>query len=193
MVQIFGDGIGAAAVAEYDSDADTVTGITVTSPGWGYTAANTTAVLHWCGNTGKLPNIALSVTVTDAASLPAGGLTKRGEGRIALAAANAYGGDTVIEKGTLAALVPGAIPSDSAVTVMPGGAIELASGVGYPADLTVDLDGADDSLRYPVILCPDGMPEGVPSVKGIPAGWTLRLRGTTWEAAHLRGSVFCIR
>ena len=190
VVQIFGDGTGAAAVAEYDSDADVVTGITITSPGWGYTAENTTAVLHWSGNT-ILTNKALTVTVAENAGN--GGVTKRGSGRIALAAANTYGGATVIESGTLAATVADAIPAGSAVTVKPGATLELASGVDYPADITADFESADPSVRYPLISCPEGTPAGEPAVKGLPAGWVMKLRGTAWIASYQRGAVFLVR
>ena len=190
LVFIYGDGEGAAAVVEYDSDNDVITNIVVTSPGWGYTAANTTAVLHWCGNVNR-PDVPLTVTV--AANAATGGLTKRGPGRIALTAANTYGGATVVEGGTLAATVADAIPSGSAVTVKAGGVLELGAGVGYPADITADVDCEDRTRRYALISCPDGSPAGAPAVKGLDPGWVVKQRGTLWTASYQRGAVFSLR
>ena len=190
VVTIYGDGQGAAAVAEYDSDNDVITNIVVTSPGWGYTAANTTAVLHWCGNVNR-PDVPLTVTV--AANAATGGLTKRGPGRIALTAANTYGGATVVEGGTLAATVADAIPSGSPVTVKAGGVLELGAGVGYPADITADVDCEDRTRRYALISCPDGSPAGAPAVKGLGPGWVVKRRGTLWTASYQRGAVFSLR
>ena len=190
IVTIYGDGEGAAAVAEYDSDNDVITNIVVTSPGWGYTAENTTAVLHWCGNVNR-PDVPLTVTV--AANAATGGLTKRGPGRIALTAANTYGGATVVEGGTLAATVADAIPSGSAVTVKAGGVLELGAGVGYPADITADVDCEDRTRRYALISCPDGSPAGAPVVKGLDPGWVVKQRGTLWTASYQRGAVFSVR
>ena len=190
LVFIYGDGEGAAAVVEYDSDNDVITNIVVTSPGWGYTAANTTAVLHWCGNVNR-PDVPLMVTV--AANAATGGVTKRGSGRIALTAANTYGGGTTVEQGTLAATVADAIPSGSAVTVKAGATLELGSGVGYPADLTADFTSAVPGRKYALISCPNGVPAGTPAFKGLEGCWTVRLRGTEWTAAYERGTVFLVR
>ena len=190
LVFIYGDGVGAAAVVEYDSDNDVITNIVVTSPGWGYTAENTTAVLHWCGNVNR-PDVPLTVTV--AANAATGGVTKRGPGRIALTAANTYGGGTTVEQGTLAAMSADAIPSGSAVTVKAGATLELGSGVGYPADLTADLTSAVPGTKYALISCPNGVPAGEPAFKGLEGCWTVRLRGTEWTAAYERGTVLLVR
>ena len=190
LVLIYGDGEGAAAVAEYDSDNDVITNIVVTSPGWGYTAENTTAVLHWCGHVNR-PDVALTVTV--AANAATGGVTKRGPGRIALTAANTYGGGTTVEQGTLALASADAIPSGSAVTVKAGATLELGSGVGYPVDLTADLTDAVPGTKYALISCPDGVPAGEPAFKGLEGCWTVRLRGTEWTAAYERGTLFLVR
>lgn len=112
-VEISGDGSGASAVAEYDSENGRVTGFTVTSPGNDYTEIS--AKLTRGGYTNDIP---LVCTLGKAVS---GGLVKKGAGLLRLNAPNTYGGATRVEEGTLRAVHADAIPA--------GGALEIAGGV----------------------------------------------------------------
>ena len=110
-----------------------------------------------------------------------------------ISAAFVAAGATVVEGGTLAATVADAIPSGSAVTVKAGGLLELGAGVGYPSDITADVDCEDRTRRYALISCPDGSPAGAPAVKGLDPGWVVKQRGTLWTASYQRGAVFSVR
>ena len=119
-VEIVGNGEGATAVAEFDSASGTVTGVTVTSPGFGYTEA--TAVLTGGG-------LATAETAScQLGDVTGGGLVKRGTGTVNLNAANTYTGVTCVEAGKLAVGATGSIAD--------GGA-----GLDVRAGATLDLGG----------------------------------------------------
>ena len=145
-VEIVGSGHGATAYAEFDSVAQAVTSVRVTSPGYGY-GNDTVAVLHWGG-----------LEITNAVStgpISGGGFTKKGEGMLTLSATNTYAGATVVEKGTLKLGCDWAIPSNSAVVVSSGATLDangvaffpgslsgggtIAGGVTMPAEWTLDM------------------------------------------------------
>ena len=91
-----GGGTGATAVANIDANGN-LTGITITSPGTGYTSAPTFALLGGgVGNTGSITGTPALVTNTS------GGFTKAGAGTVTLTGSNTYGGATNITAGTLA-------------------------------------------------------------------------------------------
>lgn len=121
-IEISGDGSGASAVAEFDSENGRVTGFTVTSPGNGYTEIS--AKLTHGGYTNE---IALACTLGKVVS---GGLVKKGAGVLNMNAANTYGGATRVEGGTLRAVHADAIP--------PGNGLEIAGG-------TLDAGGFEKS------------------------------------------------
>jgi autotransporter-associated beta strand protein len=91
-VDIFGDGMGATAYAEFDSVSGTVTGIRVTSPGNDYTSA--VATLKYGTETIATIDCELGVCAS-------GGLTKIGSGTLTVKVANTYTGATVLKGGTL--------------------------------------------------------------------------------------------
>jgi autotransporter-associated beta strand protein len=91
VVTISGDGSGATAVAQIDSNGN-VTGIIVTSPGVDYTSAS--ANFSGGGSAG-------GYTVNLAANSTTGGLTKLGSGTLTLTCTNNYAGLTTVSNGTL--------------------------------------------------------------------------------------------
>lgn len=139
LVKITGDGQGASAVALFDSTNGVVTGVRMTSPGWGYTAANTTAVLYHgteAHSSADPTNITLTVTLGDNALT--GGLTVEGSGTVELAAANTYGGATFVKGGTLKVAHDQAIPAGSAILLGDQGVLDM-NGRHLPAGSTVAL------------------------------------------------------
>lgn len=112
-VVVTGDGTGATAVADFDFEMGAVTGVTVTSPGWNYTKATVSLV-------GGGVDEVVSWDVTPAADEGTGGLTKRGEGLLRLAAASTYSGPTVIEGGLVRLGCDDAIPAGSEVVLRNG-------------------------------------------------------------------------
>ena len=114
IVQIFGDGQGALAMAQYDSTNGVVTGVKVVSPGWGYTTATAQLIRG-----GKTTAVALDVTLAEADRT--GGLTVTGgTGVVTLAAANTYGGPTTTAGGTLKVAHANAIPEGSEIRLGDG-------------------------------------------------------------------------
>ena len=194
LVVIRGDGTGATAVAEYDSDTMSVTGVKVTSPGQGYTAANTTAYIDWCGyRNNKL--IPLAVTIGNPAC---GGIVKRGEGTLTLKSANTFTGDVTVEGGTLKLAADGALPAGSRV-VAKGGFVEVASGVTGPSTIEIGIDPATlvRGQKYVLASYPAGAPATLPSIVWTggeaPAHWEVQMRGKDLVLAFVRGVVLSFR
>ena len=154
LLTISGDGFGASAVVNFDSTTRTITGVTVTSPGWGYTAANTTITATYKG--WSTTTETCTFTLTDAAGAPVA-LTKRGEGTLNLATDTLSAGATVKTEGGSVA-VSGAWPS--------GVTLKL------PSDPV-------KGVKY-VLAQAESFPDGIPALADgeIPAdGWSVKLRG----------------
>ena len=189
IVTITGDGEGATAVCEFDSTNLVVTGITVTSPGWGYTTA--TATLSRGGRTYTEVTVC-PVTLADNATT--GGLTKRGAGTLVLSEANTYGGPTRVENGTLLVANASALPSGSSI-VIAGGTLALASGVTAPSEITVDLSSYDaqgSTRSWTLLSVADGTLTA-PVVQGLDAGWIAKCAGRDLVLRRVRGTVVSIR
>ena len=120
VVKIVGDGVNATAAAVFDSKRRTWTGIAVTSPGWGYTAAK--AVISWGG---KENVYEVDCVLGDVSG---GGLEKRGSGELRLKRANTYTGATVVSGGSLVLAGDGAIASSGALSVAAGAEISVENG-----------------------------------------------------------------
>lgn len=196
-ILIVGDGHGATAIADYDYDTKKVTGVTVTNPGWGYTAAGTKAYVFLQGS--KNPDsttkaIELAVTVGDNAA--SGGLVKRGAGTLTLGAANTYAGSTVVEGGTLKFGVAGALPEGSAI-VSRGGAVAAADYADVPKEIAFDV--ADPDPKAKIVLarwdtCTVGEPTASDfTVTGLPDEWQVAVRGNTLVASKPRGTLLLIK
>ena len=167
-VVIEGDGQGASAYAQFDAETGSITGIRVVSPGWGYTTA--TAKLYYgslSGNSG----VSCPLTLADVVS---GGLTKKGEGKLFLAAVNTYTGETVLKGGTLSLYTAGALPEGS-VVAYEGGALE-SKAAAFPSSIKVRIPGAEtDSVRSHLIATfTDSLPAAAPQIEVVnsPAGTT---------------------
>jgi fibronectin-binding autotransporter adhesin len=116
-------GTGATAVATIDYDTGALTGIVMTNPGVNYTAPPTFTLLEGgAGNTG-----AISGTATLVAN-SSGNLTKRGTGTLTLSGTNTYGGNTLINAGTLVATYTASLPGYSTA-----GKVQVASGATVAA------------------------------------------------------------
>ncbi len=114
-------GIGATAVANFDEATGLLTGITITSPGTGYTSPSVVLVGGGASTAASVGSAVL------AANANTGGFTKQGAGTLTLSATNTYAGPTVIEAGTLA--LTGSISGSTSIDVR-GGAIFDVSGAG---------------------------------------------------------------
>lgn len=121
-VYIEGDGYGASAVADFDSAAGRVKGIIVTSPGFGYAAANTTCKIasnSFQKQADRLSN-ATPCTVT-VGTVRGGGVRMVGAGnRLVLSGKNSYAGVTVCENGSIKFNSAAAYPDGSGLAVWKG-------------------------------------------------------------------------
>ena len=126
VVKITGDGVGATAVATVVNGV--VTDITVTNPGVGYTTATATLL------TGLYTPTTAAATTLNLTPNASGGLIKNGSNTLTLSGSNSFTGGITVNGGTLASANPGAIPTNSALTVNAaavnfGGQYQTASGV----------------------------------------------------------------
>jgi len=166
-VTIDGDGAGATAVAEYDALARRLTGVKVTSSGWGYTRATATLSLP-----GKA-NVTCEVTLGESKG---GSVAKRGAGTLVLNEVNTYTGETRLEGGVLKAGVEGAIPSGTTVRFA-GGTLDL-NGTTSPTNWTLDVEralGAQAAIPYDgALVFPAG---STLALENMPAREELAARG----------------
>ena len=134
-VHIIGDGEGASAVAVFDSATCRVTGIKVTSPGFGYTQANTTCriegasyIRELADRTATANSYACTITV---GPVQGGGLRMRGAGnRLNLSGSNTYVGATVCETGSIKFVSAAAHPNNGGLEVWKGAEIKFPDGNG---------------------------------------------------------------
>ena len=123
VVDIAGDGVNATAVATIDSRTKTLTGIVVTSPGWGYSWAKATV-----SGGGKPDTCEIDCTVGDVSG---GGLVKAGLGTLELSAENTYTGPTRVDAGTLRITAAGRIAAESPVVIAAGATLEVRNGQSF--------------------------------------------------------------
>ena len=212
VVEIIGDGTGASAFAEFDSEKGKVTGVKVTSPGCDYTWAK--AVIRY-GNEAVVTNTAVAL-----ARFASGSLTKKGSGRLSLNVANTYTGDTVIEEGILEANVAGAIPAGSKI-VFKGGTVATGADVALPASIfkfdalghvtypgafefpagsgieIANLDKIEKSAGdYVIATFTGGLSGALPGIsnaEGLPEKWGIFKSGNSIKLRYVRGMVLSVR
>ncbi|MEI7781005.1 MAG: choice-of-anchor D domain-containing protein, partial [Planctomycetota bacterium] len=112
-VLVVGTGTGATAQAIYDSSTGSMTGITVTNPGSGYTGTPTFQIFG-----GGLSGTT-TVNATTFANT-SGGLTKINSGTLTLSGTNTYTGQTTVNGGVLAAGIANAFGSSAPLAVNSG-------------------------------------------------------------------------
>ena len=122
-VTISGDGTNATALATIDSRTKTLTGVVVTSPGWGYTWAKATVA-----GGGKADTCEIDCTLGDVSG---GGLSKAGAGLLILSTANTYTGATRVDAGTLRIASGGRIAAESPVVIADGATLEVLNGQSF--------------------------------------------------------------
>lgn len=189
-----GGGTGATAHAIYDPETMSVTGIEVTSPGWGYTSAPTVTIP---GHERTNNFYTCTATLTEAGKdQPGGGLTKAGEGRLTLKAANTYIGPTVLEAGVLKIGKKGALPEGT--TVVPLGGLIEATEMYFPDEIAVDVSKLDPKGRaVTFVKFTDGLPTMMPNVRIVgaeePSLWKVRLAGDTLKVGFQHGLMLIIQ
>ena len=119
-VTISGSGVAAYAVAEFDEDTRTVTGIHIISPGSGY-GDDTTATIE---SADRKSTYACVVTTVDALATGAG-LRKIGQGRLRLTGANSWRGPATAEEGSLELESAAALPEGSGLVALANGTVVL--------------------------------------------------------------------
>lgn len=174
-------GTGATAVAVINASG-TVTGITVTNPGVGYTSG-TPAVITIEGQ-GSGSGLTLG-TPTYAANITSGGLKKRGAGVLRLNGFNTYTGNTVVEGGGLggsgylrgsvtfapsanaffaARITNDPVPSADKLNIL--GSLNLAN-----ATLQANITGTMSGSGYVIANYDEGELVGTFSATNLPPGW----------------------
>jgi len=148
-----GQGTGATAIATVDLNPSSptcgqVTGLTVTSPGFGYASSDAlTVTLRGGGYT----NAAFAAAPLLAPNV-SGGLTKLGSGTLTLGGASTYGGETVISNGTLKLGNALALPAASKV-LLAGGTFDLG---GYTVTNAVGGLGTIANGTLQTVISPAG-------------------------------------
>jgi fibronectin-binding autotransporter adhesin len=133
-----GGGSGATASAVWDPVTKTLTGITVTNPGTGYTSVPTVSLSVADAST------AATVGTVSLAANTSGGLTKTGTGPLTLAAANTYQGATNIQQGSLSLGATGSINNSSSINIASGASFNVSGlpGASYAFNGSVTGEGS---------------------------------------------------
>ena len=188
IVQIFGDGQGALAMAQYDSTNGVVTGVKVVSPGWGYTSATAQLIRG-----GKATATALTVTLAEADRT--GGLTVTGgTGTVTLTAANTYGGPTTTAGGTLKVAHANAIPTGSEIRL--GDGVLDMNNFAIPSGCTVKIaDPAAYAARSNTVTVAKNLtaPVTVENVDELPPNWYVEQSNGNLNLVFSIGTCIIIR
>lgn len=145
-----GSGVGALAVLDVNTTNNTLRGVRVVSPGFGYAHGDEITALAKDGSyvdadaTRRFGEYGCEVTLGDQTG---GGLVKRGAGSLTLNAAATYTGATTVEEGTLVFGVANALSNPE--IVCRGGVVATADGVAYQPGLEFDVSAlTDEHTRY---------------------------------------------
>ena len=135
-VHIVGDGAGASAVAVFDSASGRVTGVRVTSPGFGYTQANTTCRIEGAAYVKTVADrVAAANSYSCAITVGAvrgGGLRMRSAGnRLNLSGNNTYSGVTACESGSIKFTTAAAHPANGGLEVWRNADIKFPDATPY--------------------------------------------------------------
>lgn len=137
IVKIMSDtGCGASAFAHYDWESHAVDRIDVLSSGVGYEDAKVVLAFD--------PGVSMEIAtenVTFADNAIGGSLTKKGDGKLFLAAANKWAGATCVRGGALVAKCDWAIPADTAVVLSDGATLDLENRVHRISSVTYQVGG----------------------------------------------------
>ena len=117
-----GGGTGATAYAQFDSVAGLVTGIVMTSYGYGYVTAPTVTLFGSATN--QLVPTAATLAPNSSGSLTVVGGTN---GVLLLSGANTYAGGTIVKSGNLLFTGPSALPASGNVQVNFGGSLGVTN------------------------------------------------------------------
>lgn len=132
-VYIEGDGQGASAVADFDSTTCRVKGVIVTSPGFGYTQANTTCKIADNSFQKQAERRANAVACTVAVgAVQGGGLRVIGAGnkqRLNLLGNNTYAGVTTLENASVKFDGAAAHPAGSGLDIGKGSEVRLTADI----------------------------------------------------------------
>lgn len=218
VVEITGAGSGASAVTLYDSRTQRLTGIRVTSPGWGYEEGTTRAVVRG----GSRLQFDCEVTLGPSES---GNLVKRGTGTLTLKGTNTYGGRTVLEDGALALSATAGLPDGTTVELAGGRLIALSvdqlptawavdvgkvlaqgNAFAYTGDLTfpegsrltlenVDIEALEAYGHGFPLLTITGVRTGEPVLVGLEdqTKWAPQWSGNVLRLSRLNGTMLIIR
>ena len=127
----------ALAITDYDEATMSISSVEIMSPGTGYKEGDVVRA-YMQDNMYKTAS-ALEV---ETGELVGGGLVKTGAGTLTLNAVNTYAGATVVSNGTLKAGTAGALPANTAITVVAGAGTLDVTGYGLPSGATVTVDGS---------------------------------------------------
>ena len=192
-VEVTGDGFGADAFVDFDSRTGTITNITITAGGTGYTSA-TLRFYQGSDETASYRLDAVVTKVNDPADA-SGSFTKAGEGDFTFKAENTSGGATVLKGGTLVLGVPNALPANS--PIVPQGGLIVSTAANFPAAITVDVTGLDPKGRSVKFAhFSDAAPETLPKVSfrgSDDPNWRVRLVGDTLAVGYTRGTLLLVR
>ncbi len=170
-------GLDGMVMAEFDRATHSVTNVRVLCPGSGYTSAPSAYahILNEC----KSGCVSLQMADNPAG----GGIVKTGEGTLVLGVANTYSGDTVVSNGVLKLAAAGAIP-DSTVKLC-GGKLDVADGVAYPVDLTLDVSGMPCERLS--VVAENWTSSTLPNVVGANEKWAVERAGNRLVYHRSRG------
>jgi fibronectin-binding autotransporter adhesin len=144
IVQITdGSGVGATAIAEWDQNLGTVTGITITAPGSGYSSPTVTLVGGGATTPATLGTPVLGTALS-------GGLTKIGAGTLTLSGGYTYTGNTVIQGGGFAVPTSLVIPSTAGDLLVSNAnlTLDLSSGASLPVNNLTLQNNVTNNFNY---------------------------------------------